>query len=343
MTKLRVAVIGVGNWGRNHARTVAGLPDVELSAICDVDRAKLEVVGRRYPGVPLVATADEAFDHADAVVIATPASEHAELTARAIGRGLPALVEKPFALSSETAIQVAQLADSNKVPVVVGHLLVFHSAVERLKQMLQVGELGTPYYLYSQRVNLGQVRPDENALWSFGPHDISVALELLGETPVRVTAHGKSYLQPGIEDVVFMTMEFASGVMAHVQMSWLDPRKERRLTVVGSRKMVVFDDMEAREKLRIYDKGVDRPPEYTSYGESLAIREGDITIPRVPNVEPLSAELRHFVQVARGEVEPRVNAWDGVIVVRILEAATESMANGGVGVGIASTDRAGAP
>jgi predicted dehydrogenase len=343
MTKLRVAVIGVGNWGRNHARTVAGLPDAELSAICDVDRAKLEIVGRRHPGVPLVATADEAFQHADAVVIATPASEHAALTAQAIERGLPVLVEKPFALSSETAIQVAQLADSKNVPVVVGHLLVFHSAVERLKQMLQAGELGELYYLYSQRVNLGQVRPDENALWSFGPHDISVALELLGETPVRVAAHGKSYLQPGIEDVVFMTMEFASGVMAHVQMSWLDPRKERRLTVVGSQKMVVFDDMEVREKLRIYDKGVDRPPEYTSYGESLAIREGDITIPRVPNVEPLSAELRHFVQVARGEAEPRVSAWDGVTVVRILEAATESMANGGMGVGITSTTRAGAP
>jgi predicted dehydrogenase len=341
MTKLRVAVIGVGNWGRNHVRTVAALADAELTAICDVDRVKLDAVGRRYPGVPLVATADEAFDRADAVVIATPAAEHAELTARAIERGLPALVEKPFALSSGRAIEVARLADSKKVPVVVGHLLVFHSAVERLKRMLQAGDLGEPYYLYSQRVNLGQVRPDENALWSFGPHDISVALDLLGELPVRVTAQGKSYLQPGIEDVVFMTMEFASGVIAHVQMSWLDPRKERRLTVVGSQKMVVFDDMEAREKLRIYNKGVDRPPEYASYGESLAIREGDITIPRVPNVEPLSAELSHFVQVARGEAKPRVSVWDGVSVVRILEAATESMANGGVGVPIASTTGAG--
>ena len=190
-------------------------------------------------------------------------------------------------------------------------------------------------------MNLGQVRPDENALWSFGPHDVSVALELLGEVPVRVTAQGKSYLQPDIEDVVFMTMEFASGVIAHVQMSWLDPRKERRLTVVGSKKMVVLDDMEPREKLRIYDKGLDRPPEYTSYGESLAIREGDITIPRVPNAEPLSAELKHFVRVARGEEPPRVTAQDGVTVVRILEAATQSMAQRGVGVDIGSITAAG--
>jgi predicted dehydrogenase len=195
--------------------------------------------------------------------------------------------------------------------------------------MIAGGELGEVYYLYSQRVNLGQVRPDENALWSFGPHDVSVALELLRESPVRVSANGRSYLQPGIEDVVFMTLEFGSGAMAHVQMSWLDPHKERRLTVVGSRKMVVFDDMQPREKLRVYDKGVERPPEYSSYGESLAIREGDITIPRIPNVEPLSAELKHFLAVARGDQKSRVPAADGLLVVRILEAASQSLREGG--------------
>src|SRR5207302_533659 len=192
-----------------------------------------------------------------------------------------------------------------KVPVLAGHLLVFHPAVERLRALVQGGELGRVYYLYGLRVNLGQVRADENALWSFGPHDVSVALYLLGEAPVRVAAHGKSYLQPNVEDVVFLTMEFGSGVLAHVQLSWLDPHKERRLTVVGAKKMVVFDDMEAREKLRIYDKGVERPPEYGSYGEALSIREGDIFIPKIPNVEPLAAELSHFVRVARGAEPPR--------------------------------------
>src|SRR5258705_9318411 len=184
--------------------------------------------------------------------------------------------------------------------------------------MVQKGELGKVFYLYSLRVNLGQVREDENAVWGVGPHDVSVALHLLGETPVRVAAQGKSYLQPKIEDVVFLTMEFASGVLAHVQMSWLDPHKERKLTVVGAKKMVVFDDMEPREKLRVYDKGVDRPPEYGSFGESLAIREGDIFIPRIPAVEPLAAELAHFVRAAPSRETPRVIAEDGVPVFRVL-------------------------
>jgi predicted dehydrogenase len=195
--------------------------------------------------------------------------------------------------------------------------------------MIADGDLGSVYYLYSQRVNLGQVRPDENALWSFGPHDVSVAMKLLGESPSYVSAQGRSCLQPGIEDVVFLNMGFPSGVVAHVQMSWLDPHKERRLTVVGSRKMVVFDDMQAREKIKVYDKGVDRPPEYGSYGESLAIREGDIWIPRIPNVEPLRAELRHFVSVVRGEEPPRSSARDGLEIVRVMQAASDSLAQRG--------------
>ena len=331
MTRLRVAVIGGGQWGRNHVRSVAGLAEAELAAVCDLNPAIREAMARQYPGTRVTADVAEALDVAEAVVVATPASSHADLALAAIERGLPVLVEKPFALSSEQAAAVVRAAEERGVPVMVGHLLVFHPAVERLKSMIRDGEIGTPYYLYSQRVNLGQVRPDENALWSFGPHDVSVALELLGETPVKVYAHGRSYLQPGIEDVVFMTMEFSSGVMAHVQMSWLDPRKERRLTVVGSKKMVVLDDMETREKLRVYDKGVSRPPEYTSYGESLAVREGDITIPKIPNVEPLSAELRHFVQVAQGKAKARVDGRHGVTVVGILEAASRSLAAGGAG------------
>jgi predicted dehydrogenase len=243
-------------------------------------------------------------------------------------------VEKPFALDRAAAEGVARLAAERGVPVLAGHLLLFHPAVERLRAMIEQGELGQVFYLYSLRVNLGQVRADENALWSFGPHDISVALYLLGEAPTRVAAQGRSYIQEGIEDVVFLSMEFASGVLAHVQMSWLDPHKERKLTVVGSRRMVEFDDMEPREKLRIYDKGVERPPEYGSYGESLAIREGDIFIPKIANVEPLAAELNHFVRVARGAEAPRATAGDGVRVVRVLEAATRSLGQGGTPVAL---------
>jgi predicted dehydrogenase len=329
MNRVRVAVVGAGNWGRNHVRTVAALPEAVLSAVCDIDPKRLQGVDRLYPSARATTVLEEALDVADAVVVASPAAAHAPAARAAIERGLPVLVEKPFALSSEEAEGVAALADSRGVPVLAGHLLLFHPAVERLREMVRAGELGQLYYLYSQRVNLGQVRPDENALWSFGPHDISVALHLLPDRPVAVAARGHSYLQPGIEDVVFLTLEFSSGVIAHVQMSWLDPHKERRLTVVGARRMVVFDDMQPREKLKIFDKGVDRPPEYRSFGESLSVREGDIFVPRIPNVEPLTAELRHFVAVARGDEPPRVTAWDGVEVVRILEAASASLRGDG--------------
>jgi len=336
MSRVRVAVVGAGNWGRNHVRTLAGMAEAELTVVCDVDERRLGQVQRQFPSVRVTPRLEDALSLADAVVVATPAVHHGEIASAAIARGQPVLVEKPFALSSAEARRVAELADRAGVPVVAGHLLLFHPAVERLREMIAAGELGAIYYLYSQRVNLGQVRPDENALWSFGPHDVSVARFLLGERPAAVAARGHSYLQPGIEDVVFLTLEFGSGAMAHVQMSWLDPHKERRLTVVGAKRMVVFDDMQPREKLKVFDKGVDRPPEYRSFGESLSVREGDIFIPRIPNVEPLTAELRHFLAVARGEERPRVSAWDGVEVVEILETASASLRGDGRAVALGS-------
>jgi predicted dehydrogenase len=334
VSRLKVVVFGAGAWGRNHVRTLATMTDVQLAAVCDISPARCDELKRQYPGTVITEDPEKAFSVAEAVVVATPAGSHARLAREAVERGLPVLVEKPFTLSVGDAEAIAGLAEARGVSVVVGHLLLYHPAIERLRTMVAGGELGRPYYLYSQRVNLGQVRPDENALWSFGPHDISVAIHLLDAPPVKVAAQGMSYLQPGIEDVAFLTMEFDSGVMAHVQMSWLDPHKERRLTVVGSKRMVVFDDMQPREKLKIYDKGVDRPPEYASYGESLAIREGDIFVPRIPNVEPLTAELRHFVAVVRGRETPRSGAVSGVDVVRVLAAATESLAAGGIPVAV---------
>jgi predicted dehydrogenase len=325
---LKVGVIGAGSWGRNHVRALASLQGAELAAVCDASEAVRERVVRQFPAVKALADPAELLSSVEAVVIATPAATHADLARRAVAAGVPALVEKPFALSVADAEDVAAHAQRADVPVVAGHLLVYHPVVDQLRELVSSGELGELYYLYGQRVNLGQVRPDENALWSFGPHDVSVALYLLGETPVRVSAVGRSYLQKGIEDVVFLTMEFRSGVLAHVQLSWLDPHKVRRMTVVGSRRMAVFDDMQPREKLRVYDKGVDRPPEYGSYGESLQIREGDIFIPRIRNVEPLTAELAHFLQVARRETPAKTGAADGVRVVRVLEAASQSLREG---------------
>ena len=329
MKRLKIGVVGAGAWGRNHVRTVAGLAEAELAAVCDSDPKVRERMARQYPAALVTGDLGALLGAVDAVIVASPAATHASIATQAVNAGKPVLVEKPFALKVEDAVAVARLGVERKVPILAGHLLVYHPAVERLRELVQSGDLGKVFYLYGLRVNLGQVRKDENALWSFGPHDVSVALYLLGEQPIRVAAQGKSYLQPAIEDVVFLTMEFASGVLAHVQLSWLDPHKERKLTVVGAKKMVVFDDMEPREKLRIYDKGVDRPPEYGSFGESLAIREGDIFIPRIPTVEPLAAELAHFVRAAQGREAPRASADDGVRVVRVLEAASRSLARGG--------------
>ena len=281
MSRLRVGVVGAGTWGRNHLRTVAASTEAELVAVCDASADARGALARQYPGVTFTDSVDELLRQIDALIVATPALSHADLGLRAIEAGLPVLIEKPFALTVEEALGLGEAAEKRRVPVLAGHLLLYHPVIERLRSMIADGALGQVYYLYAQRVNLGQIRPDENALWSFGPHDVSVALYLLGEMPVQVTAQGHSYLQQSIEDVVFLHLTFASGVMAHAQMSWLDPHKERRLTVVGSRQMAVFDDMAAREKLRVYDKGVNRPPEYRSYGESLSVREGDIFIPRV--------------------------------------------------------------
>lgn len=327
-------MIGAGAWGRNHVRTLASMATVELAAICDLSAGTRDRMAKAHPGVLVTDSVDQALAATDAVVVASTARTHAEIGLKAIAAGKPVLIEKPFALTVADADRLAAEGARRGVPVLVGHLLEFHPVVERLRAMIQEGALGEVYYLYSQRVNLGQVRPDENALWSFGPHDISVALYLMGEAPVSVSAQGHSYLQRGIEDVVFLVMRFRSGVVAHAHMSWLDPHKDRRLTVVGSKQMAVFDDMAPREKLRVYDKGVDRPPEYGSYGESLAVREGDIWIPKVGMTEPLGLELAHFVGVARGAAPTRADADDGVRVVRVLDAATRSLTNNGMPVSV---------
>jgi predicted dehydrogenase len=332
VSRVKVGVIGAGAWGKNHVRTLASLPETTLAAVCDADPAVRDRLARQYPGTLITDSVPALLAQVEAVVIASSARTHAELGRAAVEAGVPALVEKPFALTVADAEDLAELAAQRGVPVLAGHLLVYHPVVEQLRRLVTERALGDLYYLYSQRVNLGQIRPDENALWSFGPHDVSVALFLLGDLPCSVAAQGHSYLQPGIEDVVFLTLTFASGVVAHAQMSWLDPHKERRLTLVGSKQMAVFDDMQSREKLRIYDKGVDRPPEYRSWGESLAVREGDIFIPRISNAEPLAAQLRHFAQVVRGEVAPRADAADGVRVIRVLAAASRSLAAGGAPV-----------
>ncbi len=333
-----VAIVGAGYWGRNHVRTFASLPGAALSSVCDLDAARLLAASRVAPQArTTLELGDILSDPAiDAVVIATQSRLHAEIARRCLEAGKHVLVEKPMALDVADAVGLDALARERRLVLMVGHLMVYHPAVAMLRRMVEQGELGRVHYLYSQRVNLGTARSDENALWSFGPHDLSIIHEIFPEArPVSVSARGRSYLQSGIEDVVFMNVLFDDGMMAQVQLSWLDPHKERRMTIVGTRKMVTFDDVSSAEKLRVHDKGYDRPPEYGTFGEFLTLRDGDVWIPKVPFAEPLRLEAEHFVECVAGGKRPRTDGEEGIWTVRILVAAQRSLESGGAPVEMA--------
>jgi predicted dehydrogenase len=257
------------------------------------------------------------------VVIATPVPTHADLAIRVLAAGKHCFVEKPLARSEQEAEAVVKAAEAADRVLLVGHLLEYHPGVQRLAEIVKSGELGDLRYIYSNRLNLGKDRPDENALWSLGVHDLSVILMLAGEEPTGWDVMGESYLRPKVEDVVFALMRFHSGLLAHMHLSWLDPHKERRFTVVGSKRMATFDDMEIERKLTVYDKGFDE--DYSSYGEYIA-RSGDVYSPRVSNEEPLRIECRHFLECIRDGTEPRTGAESGLRVVRVLERLQHSLA-----------------
>ncbi len=331
-----LGMLGVGNWGKNLLRDFAQMPDVRVAAVCDHEPKRLKVWERICPGARLTGESSEVFgDPAiEAVVIATPAVMHYELAKAALEAGKHVFVEKPLTLKVEHAVELIELARRAGRVLMVGHLLRYHPAIAKLRGMIDAGELGEVYYIYTQRVNLGSIRSDENALWSFAPHDISVILYLLGGLPDRVSARGECYIQPGIEDVVFVTMHFADRKMASIHLSWLDPHKIRKFTIVGSKKMVTFDDMEPTEKIRIYDKGFSKG--YDSYGDWITVRFGDITIPRIDMAEPLKLECQHFLECVKTGKEPVTNGEDGLRVLRVLDAAQRSLDQGGVPVDLAA-------
>jgi predicted dehydrogenase len=333
---IRVAVVGAGAWGINHVRAMSRAKDAELVLVCDGSEAARARAAALAPGARLGQDLEEALaaSDVDAVVLATPAKDHAGQARAVLNAGKHVLVEKPLALEAADAHAVVSAAETHKRVLMVGHLMLFHPAVERLKAMIDEGELGRIFYVYAVRVNLGRVRQDENALWSLAPHDVAMIEHLLGDEPESVSARGGTYLQTRIEDVVFVNLRFRSGVSAQIQVSWLDPRKERRLTIVGAQKMVEFDDVHPVEKLRIYDKGVDRPPAFTEYAQFLSIRNGDVHIPHVPMAEPLERQNRHFLEcVAQGK-RPLTDGHAALRVVRVLEAAQKSLEYDGAPVSV---------
>ena len=322
---LTVGVVGLGYWGPNLARNFAAIPGCAVTWLCDADEAARDRIARTLPAATATADLDDLLGdpELDAIVLATPVPTHAELAVRALEAGKHCFVEKPLAQSvadAERAVAAAQRADR---VLMVGHLLEYHPGVRRLKELTESGELGDEIYdLYGTRLTLGKLRADENALWSLGAHDVSVVLYLAGEEPLEVQAHGESYVRPGVEDVVFCFMRFPSGLTAHLHLSWLDPHKERRFTVVGSQKMATFDDMELERKLTVYDKGFDE--DSRTYGEYIT-RSGDVFSPRIPNVEPLRVECEHFIDAIRSGQPPRSDGASGLRVVSVLEQLQDSL------------------
>lgn len=329
-TPVRIAVVGLGYWGPNLARNVDRLPDAELTYCCDLEEKNLEKAQALFPRATVTDDLDRALADAtvDAVIVATSVPTHYPLGKRVLEAGKHAFVEKPLALTAADAQDLVATAEANGKLLMVGHLLEYHPAVRKMKELVETGELGRVFYVYSNRLNLGKVRPDENALWSLGPHDISVINFLTGEEPEEVTARGECYLQPEVEDVVFGYIRFPSGMIGHLHVSWLDPHKTRKITVVGSDKMAVFDDMDADRKVTVYDKSA-VVPQYQSYGEYVTLRFGDIHIPRVANDEPLKLEVEHFVECVAGGRQPLSDGRDGLNVVRVLEAMQVSLREGG--------------
>src|SRR5262245_28446473 len=337
---ITVAVAGVGGWGKNLARNYHEIPDSRLKYICDLDSSRLARLSTQLPNTNTTSDFEAVLTDPDvqAVVIATPGPTHYAMCKRALEHGKDVYVEKPFVLEVEHAEELIELARRQQRVLMVGHLLEYHPVINKLRELIQANELGDIYYIYTQRLNLGTVRKDENALWNFAPHDISAILYLLDREPTDVCARGQSYLQRGIEDVVFMTLNFEDKSMAHVHVSWLDPHKVRKLIIVGSRKMAVFDDVEGTEKLRIYDKGAAQNTDYNSFAEYVSLRFGDVLIPYVKVAEPLRLECQHFLECVRTRQQPRSDGYDGLRVAKVLDAAQRSLRKNGLPMSLLHKD-----
>ncbi len=322
---VRIGVVGLGYWGPNLARNFAAVSGCELAWCCDASEEARARLARTFPGVQFTAELDDLLSdpELDGIALATPVPSHSELAVRVLGAGKHCLVEKPLAQSVADAERALAAARESGRQLMVGHLLEYHPGVQKLKELTDSGELGDRiFYIYGNRLNLGKLRSDENALWSLGAHDVSVLLYLAGEEPSEVAAHGESYVRSGVEDVVFCYLRFPSGLAAHLHLSWLDPHKERRFTVVGSQRMATFDDMAIEGKLTIYDKGFDE--DARGYGEYIT-RSGYSYSPQIPNHEPLRVECEHFVECVRTGSRPRSDGESGLRVVSVLEHLQQSL------------------
>jgi predicted dehydrogenase len=329
---INMGIVGCGYWGPNLTRNFRSTPGIDVQYLCDTNEKRLSHMHQLYPEVK----GSTDFEHLlngvglDAIAIATSPSTHFDLAQKSLLAGKHTFVEKPMAMSVEQCQTLLELAQRQKLTFMVGHTFIYSSPVRKIKQIVDAGDLGEILYISCQRLNLGLFQKDTNVIWDLAPHDLSIILYLLGESPLTVNCQGQSHMNPGIEDVTSMSLTFAGGSFASIQSSWLDPNKIRKMTIVGSRRMIVYDDMEPLEKIRIFDKRVDAPPHYDTFAEfQYSYHYGDMYSPYVQQSEPLKVECQHFLDCIKSGQTPESSAQDGLDVVRILEAASASLRQGG--------------
>ena len=325
---MKLAVIGCGYWGPNLIRNFYQSNRVRELICCDLDPTRLERMKSLYPAITGLSDYKELLQMSDldAVAIATPAKSHHPIAKDFLSHGKHVFIEKPLTHSCETALDLIKVAEAKQRILMVGHTFEYTAAVNKIKTIIESGELGKIHYIHSTRVNLGLFQPDINVVWDLAPHDISTILYLTGELPVSVNCQGKAHINPHIEDVASTTLNFKNGLIAFIHTSWLDPNKIRKTTIVGSRKMLVYDDIETQEKIKIYDKGVEVPSYYDSYAEfQYSYRYGNIFSPRIEEYEPLKKQCEHFIDCIQKGKQPLTDGYNGLRVVSILKATSKSL------------------
>ena len=334
---LTIAIVGCGYWGPNLIRNFNSLSEYSVKKICDIDKKRLDHLKKLYPAIDTTTDFKHLIDddEIDAIAIATPVHLHFELAKKCLLAGKHTFIEKPMASSSSECSELIEIAEKKNLTIMVGHTFIYTSSVRKIKEIVDKGDIGDILYISSRRLNLGLFQKDINVAWDLAPHDISIILYVMKETPEAVNCRGKSHINTGIEDVTEMSLELTNGGFAIIQSSWLDPNKVREMTIVGSKMMIVYDDTQPLEKIKVYDKRVEVPPHYDTFAEfHYSYHYGDMYAPYLKQEEPLKIECQHFLDCIKSGSKPESGGVEGLKVVQVLEAASESLKKGGARVEI---------
>jgi len=335
--KLQIGVAGCGYWGPNLIRNLIDLPECEVALVCDIDKQRIAHISRLHPGMPTDTSFDKMLNgiNLDAIFVATPAPHHFELASQSLAAGKHTFIEKPMATSSDHCRELVGLADTHDLTLMVGHTFLYSDPVRKIKEIIDSGDIGEIRYISSRRLNLGLFHKDINVVWDLAPHDVSIIEYLMGESPCTVNCQGHAHVVPGVEDVSHMSLLFPSGRFATIHNSWLEPRKVREMTIVGTKRMIIYDDVEPLEKIRIYDVRVDTPAHYDTFAEfHWSYHYGDMYVPHIKQSESLRNECAHFLESIRYKRRPLTAGQDGLQLVKVLEAASASLRQRGASIDI---------